>query len=124
VKQTRNILSVASLLATPPHSQKWFAPADSESCGRGLLYKAGRQASRHSVTVRLKVRMGKTSDLINFAHGLIVGARSAGSSISETSGLLGFQARQCLGFTENGETNKIHPFSGCPVGENDKNSPS
>ena len=43
---------------------------------------------KHSVTIRLNVRMGKTSDLSNFEHGLI-GARRTGSSISETDGLLG-----------------------------------
>jgi hypothetical protein len=81
---------VASLLATPSRSQKWFAPTDSESRGRDLLYKAGRQASRHSVTIRLNVRMGKTSDLSNFEWGMIVGAWHACSGISETSVLLGF----------------------------------
>ena len=39
--------------------RKWITPADSESHGSGLLYKAGREALRHSVTVRLNVRMGK-----------------------------------------------------------------
>ena len=81
---------MASLLATPSRSRKWFTPTDSESRGRGLLYKAGRQASRHSVTIRLNVRMGKTSDLSNFERGMIVGARHACSGISETSALLGF----------------------------------
>jgi hypothetical protein len=35
---------VDSLLHAAPSSSKWFAPTDSESRGRGLLYKAGRQA--------------------------------------------------------------------------------
>ena len=78
-----------SLLDTP-RSQKWNAPTDSESRGRGLLYKAGRQASRHSVTVRLNVRMGKMSDISDFERGMIVSGRRAGSSISETAALLGF----------------------------------
>ena len=56
-----------------------------QSRGRSLLYKAARQASRHSVTVRLNVRMGRTSGLSVFERGMIVGA-----SISETAGLLGF----------------------------------
>ena len=34
--------------------------------------------------------MGKTSDLSDIERGMIVGARRAGSSISETAGLLGF----------------------------------
>jgi hypothetical protein len=50
-----NVYSVASLLGTPPCSQKWFTPTDSESLGRGLLYESGRQASRYSVTVHLNV---------------------------------------------------------------------
>jgi hypothetical protein len=29
-----------------------------------------------------------------------------------------FHAQQCLGFTEDGATNKKHPVSGSPVGEN------
>ena len=60
------------------------------SCGRGLLYEAGTQASRHSVTVRFNVRLGKMDDLSNFVRGMIVGARCVGSSISEMAGLLGF----------------------------------
>ena len=50
---------MVSLLGTPPHSLKWIAPTDSEPRGRGLLYKASRQALRHSVIVQLNVRMGK-----------------------------------------------------------------
>ena len=50
---------------------------------------AGRQALRHSVTVRLNVRMGKTSDLSNFELGMIVSGRCAGSSIIEMAILLG-----------------------------------
>ena len=67
-------------------SQKWITPTDSEPHGRGLLYKAGRQASRHSVTVRLNLRMGKTSDLSDFELGMIIGARHVGSTILETAG--------------------------------------
>ena len=44
---------------------------------------------RHTVTVQLNVRMGKTSDLSNFGRGMIVDDRGASSSISETAGLLG-----------------------------------
>jgi hypothetical protein len=49
-----------------------------------------RRALRHSVTVQLNVRMGKTSDLSDFEHGMIICARCTGSSISETATLLGF----------------------------------
>ena len=52
--------------------------------------KQADRHSRHSVTVRLNIRMGKTSDLSNFECGMIVGARRTGSSISETSAILGF----------------------------------
>ena len=62
------------------------APTDSESHGRGLPYKAGRQASRHSVTVQLNIRRIKTSCLSDLERGVIVGARRTGSSISETDG--------------------------------------
>ena len=73
--------SLDRLLGTPPRSRKWIAAKDSESHGCGLLYKAGRQASWHSLTVRLNVRMGKTSDLSDFASGMIFSARHTGSSI-------------------------------------------
>ena len=69
---------MASLLGTPSRSRKWFATRDSESRGLGLLYKAGRQALRHSVTIRLNVRRGKTRDLSDYERGMIVGARLAG----------------------------------------------
>ena len=48
------------------------------------------QASSHSVTVRLKVRIGRTNDLSDFARGTIIDARHTSSRISETAGLLGF----------------------------------
>ena len=67
-----------------------IAPTDSESSGRGLLYKAGRQASRHSVTVPLNVRIAKTRDLSDCEHGMIAGARHTGFSISEMATRLGF----------------------------------
>ena len=73
-----------SSLGTPPCSRKWLAPTESESRACGLLYK------RHPVTARLNIRIGKTSDLRDFERGMFVSARRAGSSISETVGLLGF----------------------------------
>jgi hypothetical protein len=104
-------------VASLPCSQKSIAPTDSKSLGSGLLYKAGRLASRHSVTVRLNVRMGKTNALSDFKHGMIVSSRSARSSISETASLLGFShTTVSLGFTENVVTNKKHPVDGSPVG--------
>jgi hypothetical protein len=81
-------------------------PTDSESCGRDPLYKADKQASRHPVTVRLNVRMAKMSDLSDFEPGMVIGARHARSSISETATPKAFHAQQCLGFTKNGATNK------------------
>jgi hypothetical protein len=66
------IHSPVSLLGIPPRSRKHIAPTDSESHGCGLLYKAGRQALRHSVTVQLNVRMG-------VLRGIIGGAGGAGS---------------------------------------------
>jgi hypothetical protein len=73
---------------------------------RGLI----KQASRHLVTVRLNVRMGKTSDQSDLERGMIVGARHAGSSISETASLRGFSERQCLVFPQNDATNQNHPI--------------
>jgi hypothetical protein len=70
-------------------SQIFCIPTDSESRSHGLLCKVGRQASKHSVTLQLNVRMGKTGDLSDFERGMIVCARRAGYSIPETDGLLG-----------------------------------
>ena len=62
--------------------------------------------------------MGKTNDLRDFKRGMIVSARHARSSVSKTVSSWDFNARQCLEFTKNGATNKKHPVSGSPVGEN------
>ena len=72
------------------HSQKWFAHINKEPRAHGFLYKADRKALRHSVHVQLNIRMGKTSELIDFEHGMIFDARRVSSSISETASLLGF----------------------------------
>jgi len=46
--------------------------------------------------------MGKKGDLSNFEHGMVVGARPAGLSISQSQ-LLGFSRTTIfLGFTKNG----------------------
>lgn len=50
--------------------------------------------------------MGKKGDLSDFEHGMVVGGRQAGLSISETADLLGF-AQPSLGFTENVKEEKI-----------------
>ncbi len=39
---------------------------------------------------KLSIRMGKKGDLSNFERGMVVGARRAGLSISQTADLLGF----------------------------------
>ena len=36
------------------------------------------------------IRMGKKGDLSDFEHGMVVGAKRAGPSISETADILGF----------------------------------
>ena len=41
------------------------------------------------MTVRLNGRMGQTSDLSDVEHGMVVGARCAGFSMSEMDGALG-----------------------------------
>ena len=48
---------------------------------------------RHSVPVRLNVRMGKASDLSDFERSVIICVRRATSSISEMVSLLGFSRR-------------------------------
>jgi hypothetical protein len=63
-------------------------PTDSESRGCGLLYKEGRRALRHSVTVQFNVRMGKTSDLSEFERGMIVGARCTSSYPERLTGAI------------------------------------
>ena len=49
-----------------------------------------KQADSQSVIVQLNIKISKTSDLSDFEHGMIVGAKCTGSSISETAALLGF----------------------------------
>jgi len=44
----------------------------------------------HIMNSKLNVRMGKKGDLSNFKRGMIVGARRAGLSISQSAQLLGF----------------------------------
>ena len=52
------------------------------------------KACRHGQEVQLfsdqMSRIGKNGDLRDFDHGMIVGARQGGLSISETADLLGF----------------------------------
>ena len=51
------------------------------------------------------VRMGKKYSLSDFDHGMIVGARWAGLSISETADLLGFSHTTVF---------ECHSLSECP----------
>jgi len=59
--------------------------------------------------------MGKKGDLSHFECGMVVGARWAGLSISQSAQLLG---QPFLGFTKNGVKREIHLVCGSPVGEN------
>ncbi len=61
--------------------------------------------------------MGKKGDLSNFEHGMVVGARRAGLSISKTADLLGF-SQPSLGFTENGLKKIKYPVNGSCVDKN------
>ncbi len=49
---------------------------------------------------------------------MVVGARRAGLSISETADLLGFSRSTISGFTENGPKKRKYPVSGSCVDEN------
>ncbi len=51
--------------------------------------------------------MGKKGDLSDVERGMVVGFRRAGLSISKTADLLGFSPQPSLGFTENGQKQKI-----------------
>ncbi len=52
--------------------------------------------------------MGKKGDLSNFERGMVVGARWAGPSISQSAQLLGF-SRTTIEFTKNGVKREKHP---------------
>ncbi len=56
--------------------------------------------------------MRKKGDLSDCEHGMVVGARRAGLSISETADLWGFSC------TTNGPKKRKHPVSGSSLGEN------
>ncbi len=60
--------------------------------------------------------MGKKGDLSDFEHGMVVGGRRAGLSISKTTDLLGFSHTTISRVTENGP--KKYPVSGSCVNEN------
>ncbi|XP_028977680.2 uncharacterized protein LOC114839665 isoform X1 [Esox lucius] len=70
--------------------RKASAVNKSNSKGRGLRCKSGRQTLKPSVTVQLDTRTGETSTLSDFERGMIIGASYAGSSISEVAARLGF----------------------------------
>ena len=52
--------------------------------------KACRRGQEVPLFFGLNVRMGNKCDLSDFDHGMIVGAKQNGLSISETADLLGF----------------------------------
>ena len=58
--------------------------------------KAGRHGQDVQLLFRPNVRMGKKCDLSDFNCGMIVDARRGGLSISETSDLLEYHARDSL----------------------------
>jgi len=60
--------------------------------------------------------MGKKGDLSNFEHGVVVGARRVGLSISHLS--ISSAQLPFLGFTKNDVKREKHPVCGSPVGEN------
>ncbi len=63
--------------------------------------------------------MEKKGDLSDFERGMVVGARRADLSISETADLYwDFHAQPSLGFTENGPKKRKYPVSGSCVDEN------
>ena len=60
--------------------------------------------------------MGKKGDLSNYERGMVVGARRAGLSISQSAQLLGF-SRTTISRVYKERCEK-HPVCGSPVGEN------
>ncbi len=58
--------------------------------------------------------MGKKGDLSDFEHGMVVGARQAGLSISKTADL----TQPSLGFTANALKKRKYPVSGSCADEN------
>ncbi len=59
--------------------------------------------------------MGKKGALSDFERGMVVGARRAGLSISETADLLGFSHTT---ISENGPKKRTYPVSGSCVDKN------
>jgi len=65
---------------------------------------------------KLNVRIGKKGDLSNFECGMVVGARQAGLSISQSHQLLGFSRTTIYRFykewCEKGKTSSMRQFYG------------
>ncbi len=60
----------------------------------------------------------KKGDLSDFETGMVVGARRAGLSISETADLPGFSCTTISGFAGNGPKKRKYPVSGSCVDKN------
>ncbi len=69
--------------------------------------KASRCGEDDLLKFKPSIRMGKKGYLSDFKHGMVVGARRAGLSISKT--------QLSLGFTENGPEKRKYPVSGSYV---------
>ena len=70
-------------------------------------------------------RMGKNGDLSDFERGMVVGARRAGLSVSETADLLGFSPTTISGFTENGPKKRKYPVKmPCWCERSEENGPT
>ena len=79
------------------------------------MHKACRRGQEVQLFFRPNVRMGKKCDLSDFDHGMIVGARQGGLSISETADLLGFcttVSRVCREWCEKLKTSSEQQFCG------------
>ncbi len=79
-------LSPATLLGTPVQLFGWSA----NNVAATQCISAHRHGQDDLLKFKPSIRMGKKGDLSDFECGMVVGARRAGLSISETADLLGF----------------------------------